>query len=145
MRAAFSGLPTREVVLRRDSGEVDGDGKPVAVEARIVLHPWRLGFPEYLDRVYPAPVIYKDMQPIPDPNRAAEHGSRRLYVLLAAAMRDQLDAKPPGDNADRAAWDAYALAVAAEFEAANFVEGDVVTLIQEATRVNRGAGKLGKA
>lgn len=68
-----------------------------------------------------------------------------MAILVARCLGDQLDAKAPAGVEDRAAWEAYAKAVLAEFEAANLVEGDVIRLMLGAQQVNQGAGKPGKA
>lgn len=128
---AFGALPGRTVILRREAGEV-------VHEIPVELRPWAIGFPEMLDRVFPQPARFENGKPVPDPTKAAEHHACRLMILLAVCMGDGLEVKPPGKDADRGAWAAYAEAVRAEFEAANLVEGDVSLLIAEAYKLNNG-------
>jgi hypothetical protein len=143
MKPAFAALPTLDVALKRDSGEVDADGKSVILEHTVTLRPWALGFPEYIDRVYPAPVQYENMQPVEDAKQMSEYASRRALILLARTM-DQIETKPP-EGADRKAWDAYAVAIQEELAGAGLIQGDVSELIAAAMKVNRGSGKLPKA
>lgn len=144
MRSPFAARPVRQATLLRDTGDTELDGKPITIEMSVELRPWPIGYPEYLDRVFPAPVRYENGQPKEDPARRSEYQGQRMAILLARCMGDQLDAKAPAGE-DRGVWEAYAKAILAEFEAANLVEGDVVRLMGEAQAVNRGAGKLGKA
>lgn len=144
MRTPFTSRPVREVEIVRDSGDTEADGKPIVLRHVVALQPWPIGYPEFIDRVYPAPVRYENGQPKEDPTRRSEYQGQRMAVLLARCMGDQIDARVPSGE-DRTAWEAYAKAILAEFEAANLVEGDVVRLMTEAQAVNRGAGKLGKA
>lgn len=142
MRASFASLPAKAVTLRRLTGEsapdVDGKTAPVFAELELELRPWAIGYPEMLTRVFPEPVLFVNSKPVPDTARAQEHGAARVYLLIAACMGDQLDAKPPGKDADRAAWGNYSSAVLAEMEAAHLVEGDVLLLYTEALQLNRG-------
>lgn len=143
MRAAFVSLPTKAVTLRRLTGESapDADGKtaPVFAELELELRPWAIGYTEMLARVFPEPVTYLNSKPLPDAAAAQEHGAARVYLLIAACMGDQLDAKAPSKaNSDRDAWAAYASAVRSEFEAAHLVDGDVSLLYAEALQLNRG-------
>lgn len=138
MKSAFAALPLHEVTLHRD-------GPDGPLDQVVTLRPWPLGYPEYVSRVYPPPVIYRNLEPVEDPKQASEYASNRALILLARSLGDQIDAKGPAGDGDRSAWHAYAVAIRDELSAANLVEGDVSLLIAEAMRVNRGGGKLPKA
>lgn len=146
MRSPFAALPERVVTLKR---EVDGVSEPLTFD--VTLRPWPLGFPDVLGRMFPAPVKYVNTQPVADSSREAEHAALRIYILLAACMGEQLDAKAPSVDANarpedsRKLWEVYANAVKAELAAAHLVEGDVHLLAAEANRLNSGAGRIPKA
>lgn len=138
MKVSFPSLPTRTVTLTRDGA----DGQPIALSFTLV--PWPIGYADYVARVYPPPAVYVDLRPVEKPEARKEYDGDVSLLLLARSMGDQLDARAPGEGAGREAWAAHVAAIRAELAAANMVEGDILKLITEAGRVNRGAGKLGK-
>lgn len=138
MKQAFPSLPGRVVTITREAD----DG--TTLSASFSLAPWPIGYAEYLSRVFPPPADYVELRPVERPQEQREYQAQVGLLLLARSLGDQLDARAPGKAADRRDWEAYARAVQDELGAANLVDGDIIKLIGEASRVNRGAGKLGK-
>lgn len=146
MKLSFTAPLTRIATLKRDTGEVDPDGHPILSEVQIELHPWPMGWSDWLDRIFPAPVVYVDQKPVEDAAARGEYAGQRAAIMLARCAPDDLfDARPPADDSKRGNWEAYGKALLAELRAAHFVDGDLLHLVGEIAKVNRGAGKLGKA
>lgn len=103
-----------------------------------------LGYTQYLERVYPEPVLFKNGELVPDPARRSEWTYECNLLCIARALGDQMDATPP-TTGDRDAWAQYARAVRAEFEDAGMVEGDLAEMIKGLARCQRGVTAAGKA
>lgn len=124
---AFSQQPKVTVILRR--GEESAEFR---------LSPLPLGYQDWLLTVYPTPKVYENLKPVDAPREVVqEHSSFFNLVCLAKSLGDQLDTRAPTSSV-RAEWDAYARAVQAEMQAAGLIECDVVKLLTELNKLQRG-------
>lgn len=130
---AFSALPHRDVTLQH------GDEQIV-----VRVYPLPIGYHDVAGALLERPQAFVNGKPSDDPKRMPEWEARRLFLLFARALGDQIAAACPRADAKPAEWAAYADAVKAEFEAAHYVEGDLVLIQSEIQAVNRGLGSLGK-
>lgn len=136
MKAKFSAVPTREVTLTH--------GEQTLV---LRLTPPPIGYGETLAALLPKPRECINLKWVDhsDPAKMAEWTTRRVMLLLAKALGEQVEAKEPGVGAGPAAWAAYADSVRTEFEDAHFVEGDLQILTEALASLQRGMGDLPKA
>lgn len=129
--------PIHEVALHRPEGEII-----------IRLRPPPLAHRSIIETVYPPPVRYVNGAEAPNRDAQGEYSALLAFVLLADVLEgeDKPAAEKPAPAAGRAAWDAYARAIKAEFEAAGYVEGDVTALIRGYNTASAGQGRpVGKA
>lgn len=138
MNRKFSAPLTRPVRLVHGSKE---SGEEVI---ELVLSPLPLGYAQFVETVYPAPVEYRNGEPVEVVAKRGEWQYEVNLLCIARALGSQVEASAP-TTSDRGSWATYAAAVRAEFTAAGLVEGDYVTLAQELARCQRGAGALGKS
>jgi len=135
----FKTTSVREVILTRQAEEGE-------VKLSFFLQALPLGYHELLAAVYPVKVTeYVNGKPVTSPADQAAHDAMVGYLLLAKSLRDadpaQIETPEPGVGATRDAWHAYALAVQAEFVAANLVVGDIQALAKGLQLANLGAGR----
>ena len=131
----ITSAPLHQVKIERSGAD------PVLV----TMHAPPLGYAAHVERVYPPPTIVENGKFVPDEAAMAEWRNLTAYLMLAKVL-DGEDAPttPPPATSTRQAWDAYARALRSEFEAAGYVEGDVMRLVQGYNVVMRGDGSLGK-
>lgn len=124
---AFSKQPTATVKLQRGDEVIE-----------FTLSPLPLGYQEFLATVYPAPRVFENLKPVDAPREVlSQYQARFNLVCLAKSLGSQVEAQPP-QSSERAAWDGYARAVEAEMQAANFIDADLVKLLTELNKLQRG-------
>ena len=128
----FARLPSRTVTLTHGEESVV-----------FTLAPPPLGYFDTVEMLLPPPApapLKKD----PDPAALAKWTARKMFLILGRALGDQLSAAPPLSGAGATAWAAYADSIAAEFEAAMMLDGDVSDLWNAVVALRRGIGDLPK-
>lgn len=136
MRALPSAAPSHVVKLQRSD---------IIIE--IELRPLPLGFQAMVEAKFPPPkVSINGRPPEPDPDQQADYNDLRMCIALAASITGDyaIEATRPEPKANRAAWEGYARAVRDELNAAGFVSGDILAILEGFKAVNEGHG-LGKA
>jgi hypothetical protein len=132
----FSSALTETVILNR-SGE----------ELRIELTALPPGYNAFIARVMPPPCLFVDgaLTTEPDPARRPHYSDWRVYVRLAKALGDVLDARVPAPTAPPEAWYRYAMALQNEFEAANFTDAELTVVAQAMNDMNYDMEKVKEA
>lgn len=129
----FSGKPYVLVELTRGDEVVS-----------LRVHPRPIGYHDLITAAMPEPVKAVNQTTVP-PALTAQWSARVSFLMIAKALGDQLAATAPPAGSPPAAWAAYADAVRAELEAANFVEGDLLAILGAMAQADRGVGTLPKS
>lgn len=130
----FSGKPYVLVELTRGDEVVS-----------LRVHPRPIGYHDLITAAMPGPTKPINEGAVISPALTAQWSARVSFLMIAKALGDQLAATAPPAGSPPAAWAAYADAVRAELEAANFVEGDLLAILGAMAQADRGVGTLPKS
>lgn len=113
-------------------------------EVTYTLHPLPIGYTEYLQRVYTAPVRITSEGPVVDPDKRPDWMVDVNLMCIARSLGDEMITLAPTSSV-REDWSVYASALRSEFAASGLVEGEIATLATELNRCQRGIAATGKA
>lgn len=126
MKLQFKKPKSVDVVFRRD-GET--------LQFTLTAPP--AGYFAWLRTMFSPPVVYVNgkEQAKDDPN----YDTLFSYAWLAKSLEpsEVLETEAPNGSAKRSAWEQYANSVRGEFRSAHFSEGDVATLLENLTAMEK--------
>lgn len=135
MKAAFKARPSADVVLAHGEESIT-----------LTIRPPPLGYGTFVRAAYPAPTVsYNGKPPVLDTAKEGGYESDIAIIVLAAAMGDAIEVKAPATGATPAMWSAYAKAIREEMEAANLIDGDLMTLMRGLGALQQGQSATGKS
>lgn len=128
-------IASRQVVVSRPGQE------PIAY----TIAPLPIGYSQWLETVYPAPVRFLNGEPVADSTKRANWSLEVNLMCIAKSLGDEMEAQPPAVAGDVKAWSDYAAAVRAEFGAAGLLDGELADFMTAINAMLRGSVALGKA
>lgn len=138
MKTAFQRRLTRTVTLIHGS-------KDDEEQVELVLNPAPPGYRAYVATMFPDPVLYVNGKPGGVNTALLPRAEfQRAIAWIAKLLGDQMETQPPTGSAPDL-WQAYAENVEREFERAGFTEGDILAILAESNKMERGAGSLGNS
>ena len=157
----------RIVSLRHGPDLPEGMTEPAAIAAweaenvqtaEVVVKPLPIGMDSLISAWIPAPpkqpkvdargnVVSNALGPVmadPDPAAVNAHNNARMFARMALQVPAIETPRPPA-GAPVAEWLAFASAVAAELQEAQWTMGDITKVLVAMAEVNDGGGSLGNS